>query len=83
MPKLDLMPDDLRLIKLILKQWAPDAEIWGYGSRVNGNCHEASDLDLVIRNSKSLEKPSAHLMQLKQACTWTLVPFPFGFERKA
>jgi len=29
-------------------------EVWAYGSRVNGNSHEGSDLDLVIR-SQNLE----------------------------
>ncbi|MFN5236631.1 MAG: nucleotidyltransferase domain-containing protein [Bacteroidota bacterium] len=24
-------------------------EVWAYGSRVNGDAHEGSDLDLVIR----------------------------------
>lgn len=30
-------------------------EIWAYGSRVNGNAHDGSDLDLVMRSS-TLEK---------------------------
>jgi len=25
-------------------------EVWAYGSRVNGNAHDGSDLDLVIRS---------------------------------
>lgn len=29
-------------------------EVWAYGSRVNGNAHDGSDLDLVIR-SQNLE----------------------------
>ncbi len=67
MPKLDLHPDYLLQVKTILKQWAPHSEVWAYGSRVNGNCHDASDLDLVIRNPTALQKPTEHVAQLKQA----------------
>ncbi len=67
MPTLDLQPNDLMRVKTILKQWAPHSEIWAYGSRVNGNGHDASDLDLVVRNPNFLQKPTEHLMQLKQA----------------
>lgn len=28
-----------------------DFEVWAYGSRVSGNAHSGSDLDLVIRSS--------------------------------
>lgn len=32
-----------------LRRHVPEAEVWAYGSRVRGDFHEASDLDLVIR----------------------------------
>lgn len=67
MPKLDLKPEDLLQVKIILKQWVPNMEIWAYGSRVNGHCHDASDLDLVVHNPGCPHQPIEHLAQLKQA----------------
>lgn len=67
MLKFDLDPEDLLQVKTILKQWVPNLEIWAYGSRVNGNCHAASDLDLVIRNPESLQQPTRNIAALKQA----------------
>lgn len=67
MPKLDLDPNDLLQVKTILQQWVPHAQVLAYGSRVNGNCHDASDLDLVIRHPRLLQQPTENLAQLKQA----------------
>ena len=65
--KLDMKPEDLLLIQSILKQWAPHCDVWAYGSRVSGHCHESSDLDLVVRHPNDLKKPTEHLARLKQA----------------
>lgn len=35
-------------------------EVWAYGSRINGNAHDGSDLDLVIR-SHNLERLSLNI----------------------
>ena len=67
MPKVELEHEQLNQVQTILKQWAPKAEVWAYGSRVNGQCHSASDLDLVIRNQPFLENPCKNLSQIKQA----------------
>ncbi len=75
MPQFDISPDDLKQIKSILKQHAPGLEVWAYGSRVNGNGHDASDLDLVIRNPDNLQKPMEHLAQLKQSFIDSELPF--------
>jgi len=74
MPELNLKPEHLSQVKAILKQHAPKLEIWVYGSRINGNSHEASDLDLVIRNRDNLEQPINHLAQLKQAFIDSNIP---------
>jgi predicted nucleotidyltransferase len=34
----------------LLRRHVPQAEVWAYGSRVNGGAHEGSDLDLVLRH---------------------------------
>ena len=44
---LDLGHDELLLLQALLKKHLPDIEVWAYGSRVNGNAHSASDLDMV------------------------------------
>lgn len=50
---LNLRSKDLKHIHEIAQDCLPtDIEIWAYGSRVNGNNHEASDLDLVLRGPK-------------------------------
>jgi len=67
MPQLKLSLDYLLLVKAILKQNAPHLDVWAYGSRVNGNCHDASDLDLVLRNPDDLQKPLENLSQIKQS----------------
>lgn len=46
--------DKARILDL-LAQHLPGVVAWAYGSRVNGEAHEASDLDLVLR-SPDLDK---------------------------
>ena len=59
----------------LLKEHVPEVEVWAYGSRVNGQSHDASDLDLVLRGP-SLEKiPSLQLADLKEAFTESNIPF--------
>ena len=41
--------DKLRLLE-IADEYLPDISIWAYGSRVTGNAHESSDLDIVLRS---------------------------------
>ncbi len=47
--RLSLPPHYLRIVEDLLREHVPDAEVWAYGSRVNGESHEGSDLDLVVR----------------------------------
>lgn len=43
-------PKDLSLIQDLMTRHLPaDVAVWAYGSRVNGNNHEGSYLDLVLR----------------------------------
>ncbi len=42
--------DRIRIIALAEKCFQSPIEIWAYGSRVNGDSHEGSDLDLVIKS---------------------------------
>ena len=40
--RLDMQPQHLALLRELLHQHLPQAEVWAYGSRVNGDGHEAS-----------------------------------------
>lgn len=54
-PSLNLKPKYLEQVRDILRSVCPAAEVLAYGSRVNGDCHEGSDLDLVIRQPDGAE----------------------------
>jgi predicted nucleotidyltransferase len=74
MLKLNLKPDHLRLLLDILKAHAPEAEVLAYGSRVNGNGHEGSDLDLVVRSPANLGQPQKKLSLLRDALSESNLP---------
>jgi uncharacterized protein len=74
MPELDLQPRHLRLLLDLLAEYAPDAEVWAYGSRAIGQSHEASDLDLVLRNPSHPETPQKNLRALRDALTESNLP---------
>lgn len=56
----------------IFEQYCPNAEIWAYGSRVNGDAHEGSDLDMVVKNFHS---NTAKLSELRELITNSNIPF--------
>ena len=74
MPKLNLQPQHLRLLLDVLDKHAPEAEVWAYGSRVNGGGHDGSDLDLVVRNPKALDLPQKQLGLLREALRESNLP---------
>ena len=51
----------------LLHDQVPNAEVWAYGSRVNGDGHAASDLDLVLRNPRDPYLATDALGDLKEA----------------
>ena len=57
----------LKKVQAILRQQLPQAEVWAYGSRVTGDGHEASDLDLVVRHPRHLGAELVGLSALKEA----------------
>ena len=71
---LDLPQKHLQQVQALLREYAPDAEVWAYGSRVTGGGHEASDLDLVLRNPDDLREESHALYDLKEAFTESDLP---------
>jgi predicted nucleotidyltransferase len=64
---LDLPQKYLKLVESLLRTHVPDMEVWAYGSRVSGGSHDASDLDLVLRNPHNLQEEVASLAELKEA----------------
>jgi len=72
---LDIQPAHLELIKKLLKQYVPEAEVWVYGSRANGQSHLGSDLDLVLRNPLELGKPNENWTELKESLRESNLPF--------
>ncbi len=74
MPKLNLKPDHLRLLLELLNAYAPEAEVWAYGSRANGGGHDGSDLDLVVRNPAHLDQPQNKLYLLRDALEESNLP---------
>uniref|UniRef100_C6DYZ6 DNA polymerase beta domain protein region n=1 Tax=Geobacter sp. (strain M21) TaxID=443144 RepID=C6DYZ6_GEOSM len=71
---LDLRPECLEIVRQLLAVHAPYAEVWAYGSRVQGTSHDGSDLDLVVRNPEDLTKPQPDLFLLKDALSESNIP---------
>ncbi len=80
-----------RILEALLHEYVPDAEVWAYGSRVTGESHDGSDLDLVVRGPEL--KPLGHgffdLLEaieksnipiLVQAHDWARLPESFHEE---
>ena len=63
-----------RMVEALLRERVPEAEVWAYGSRVNGRSHDGSDLDLVIR-SPTLDPLSTELLNLIEAFQESNIPF--------
>ena len=59
----------------LFKKHSPDLEVWAYGSRVSGDCHSASDLDLVLRAPQLNEIALAKMTELREAFTDSNIPF--------
>ena len=69
------LPDRFRRqVEDILRQYLPHAEVWVYGSRVNGTSHEASDLDLVLRGPDLQPIPVVALEALREAFRESNIP---------
>ncbi|MBF0628119.1 MAG: nucleotidyltransferase domain-containing protein [Magnetococcales bacterium] len=65
--RLQIRPQDLERVVAILRQYAPTVEFLAHGSRVTGQNHEASDLDLVARSMDGENHPVSGLERLRMA----------------
>jgi len=59
----------------LLEKHIPHVEVWAYGSRVTGDCHSASDLDLVLLTPDRTQIPFETFNHLKTAFTNSNIPF--------
>lgn len=73
-PVLDLPQKYLQQVQALLREHAPGVEVWAYGSRVTGGGHEASDLDLVLRNPANLHTENRAIHELKEAFIESTLP---------
>lgn len=62
-------------IESIIRQHLPGVEVWAYGSRINGESHEGSDLDLVLRTKDLSPVDYDDFLALKESLTESSIPF--------
>jgi predicted nucleotidyltransferase len=74
---LDLSPRHIGELRRLIAAYLPNAEVWAYGSRVNGTGHDTSDLDLAVRNPQDLKtrQPAPAFWELKDALSESNLPF--------
>ena len=73
--RLHLRPRHRALLEALLREHLPDVEVWAYGSRVNGQSHDGSDLDLVLRGPGLDEIDVSALDDFAQALHDSTIPF--------
>lgn len=54
----------ISILTKIFDRYCKNAEIWAYGSRVDGDCHGGSDLDIVVVDFNDNGKNLCELKQL-------------------
>ena len=64
MNNLFINPAYLKMLKDIFDSYCPEAEIWAYGSRIKGEVHDASDLDLAVKDFNDKNKNVYELKEL-------------------
>jgi predicted nucleotidyltransferase len=69
-----LREQDRTHLLALLAEHLPTVTAWAYGSRVNGDAHEASDLDLVLRSTDLSPIPMDALANFKDALVNSNIP---------
>ena len=73
--RLHLSSRHREILEALLREHLPGIEVWAYGSRVNGQSHDGSDLDLVLRAPDLQEVPISPLADLTEALHNSTLPF--------
>ena len=72
--RLDLPCRDRQQLEDLVRVCLPGIEAWAYGSRVNGECHPGSDLDLALRAPDLEPIPDAMLRGFSAALEQSNIP---------
>jgi predicted nucleotidyltransferase len=72
--KLFLRDKDKQKLLDLLDEYLPTVQAWAYGSRVNGEAHDASDLDLVLRTADLSPIPVGQLVNFLDALRESTLP---------
>ena len=72
---LHLLPRHRAKLDALLQEHLPDVEVWAYGSRVTGESHDGSDLDLVLRGPNCEEIDIGRLGDFNEAVESSTIPF--------
>lgn len=72
--RLYLEPRHRAMLETLLCKHLPTVEVWAYGSRVNGQAHECSDLDLVLRAPNLKPIPASALADFIEAVQDSTIP---------
>ena len=73
--RLHLSPRHRARLEALLREHLPDVEVWAYGSRITGESHDGSDLDLVLRAPDLQKIPIGRLSDLWEALRESTIPF--------
>lgn len=72
MPNILLKSEHLKILQNIFQEYSPNITVWAYGSRVKGDAHSGSDLDLVTSN---LQNEKINIADLKEILQEINIPF--------
>jgi len=66
--------DKQQLLAIASRTLHTPLEIWAYGSRVNGDAHDTSDLDLVVRTQNLSRLNYSEFYAFKEALEQSTIP---------
>lgn len=69
-----LRKKDKETLEQIFSSVETPIEVWAYGSRVNGNAHEGSDLDLVVMSKNRQRLPVEIYLRLNEKIKNSNIP---------
>lgn len=69
---IDLRPDHLEIVRMLLREHVPGCEVRAFGSRYKGGARNASDLDLAVVGAERL--PPRQIARLKEAFEESILP---------
>ena len=73
--RLHLLPRHREMLVALLREHLPSIEAWAYGSRANGQSHDGSDLDLVLRSPDLQKIPIGQVADFREALRESSIPF--------